>query len=238
MAEAVPQFEQLSQDQRKAFALQLLDEQIVEARKRLHFWRNLTNQPAQVDSGYISQHLVSFITHLKGGGFRGKGLDLSDGSEVKSANFLDSEDARGAVAPRWNFLIKQASEMCAYLKCKWIYLVSIDKYKEGVRVRVWRLSPKQHEDFATRFKLWAKKVGYPIFQPRDGKRRDANFQLFPPRNGSEDGYARHGGGGPAGPQKVRLPELKIMLNKPPGSVLLFHAEQQSDSKFKLIRWAV
>lgn len=238
MAGAIPEFEKLSVEQRKALALQLLDEQIVEARKRLHFWRNLTNQPAQVDSGYISQHLVSFITHLKGGGFRGKGLDLADGSEVKSANFLDSEDARGAVAPRWNFLIKQEAEMFAYLKCEWIFLVSIDKYKEGVRVRVWRLSPKLHEAFATRFQLWAKKVGSPIFRKRGGKRKDANFQLFPPRNGSEDDYARHGGGGPAGPKKVRLPELRIMLSEPPGSILLFHAEQDGGGKFKLIHWAV
>jgi hypothetical protein len=125
MAGATLEFEKLSVEERKGLALRLLDEQIVEARKRLHFWRSLTNQPAQVDSGYISQHLVSFITHLKGGGFRGKGLDLEDGSEVKSANFLDSEDARGAVAPRWNFLIKQESEMLAYLQCQWIYLVSI-----------------------------------------------------------------------------------------------------------------
>ena len=34
---------------------------------------------------------------------RGKGDDLSDGSEVKSANFLDSLDKKGATAPRWNF---------------------------------------------------------------------------------------------------------------------------------------
>ena len=100
--------------------MRLLDEQIVDARRRLHFWRNLTRQPAQGDSGYISQHLVSLIAHLEGGGFRGKGLDLSDGSEIKSANFLDSKDAKGSVAPRWNFTVKQESEMLAYLKCKWI----------------------------------------------------------------------------------------------------------------------
>jgi hypothetical protein len=164
---------------------------------------------------------VSLITHLRGGGFRGKGLDLEDGSEVKSANFL----------------VKQESEMHAYLQCKWIYLVSIDSYKAGVRVRVWRLSPSAHQVFQQRFKEWAEKVGYPIFRKRDKMRKDANFQLFPPRNGSEDDYARHGGGGPAGPRKVRLKELKILLNEPPGSVLLFHAEQEGEDKFKLILWA-
>jgi hypothetical protein len=236
---AAPQtFGKLTTEERRDLALRLLDEQIVEARKRLHFWRSLTHQPAQVDSGYISQHLVSLITHLRGQGFRGKGLDLEDGSEIKSANFLDSEDARGAVAPRWNFTVKQQSEMFAYLKCKWIYLVSIDNYESGVRVRVWRLSPKTHRPFKRRFNDWAKKVGFPIFRKRGRIRKDANFQLFPPRNGSEDDYARHGGGGPAGPKKVRFDELKVKLNKPPGSVLLFHAGQKGKGKFKLVRWAV
>lgn len=237
MAEATLEFGRLTPVQRQELALQLLDEQIVDARRRLLFWRSLTNQPAQVDSGYISQHLVSLITHLRGGGFRGKGLDLEDGSEVKSANFLDSEDARGAAAPRWNFLVKQESEMLAYLKCKWIYLVSIDRYKSGVRVRVWGLSPRDHQVFQQRFKEWADKVGHPIFRKRGKMRKDANFQLFPPRKGSEDDYARHGGGGPAGPRKVRFRELKVMLNEPPGSVLLFHAEQEGEGKLKLIRWA-
>jgi len=237
MPEAPPEFGKLTLEERKYLALRLLDEQIVDARKRLHFWRSLTNQPAQVDSGYISQHLVSLVTHLRGGGFRGKGLDLEDGSEVKSANFLDSEDARGAVAPRWNFTVKQQSEMFAYLECKWIYLVSIDKHGAAVRVRVWRLSPGEHQPFNQRFKDWAERVGFPIFRKRGKRRNDANFQLFPPRNGSADDYARHGGGGPAGPRKVRFAELKIMLEEPPGSVLLFHAEQQDGGKFRLVHWA-
>jgi len=238
MADVALEFDKLSVEERKELALRLLDELIVDARKQLHFWRSLTHQPAQVDSGYISQHLVSLVTHLKGGGFRGKGLDLSDGSEIKSANFLDSKDAKGSVAPRWNFTVKQESEMLTYLKCKWIYLVSIDKHGAGVRVRAWQMSPKNHKAFGKRFRLWAKQVGFPIFRQPGKKRKDANFQLFPPRNGSDDDYARHGGGGPAGPNKVRMAELEIMLNQPPGSVLLFHAEQEGDGKFKLIHWAI
>ena len=238
MADEALEFRKLTVEQRKELALRLLDELIVDARKQLHFWRSLTHKPAQVDSGYIGQHLVSLITHLEGGGIRGKGIDLSDGSEIKSANFLDSKDAKCSVVPRWSFTVKQESEMFSCLKCKWIYLVSTDNFGAGVRVRAWRMSPKVHGAFAKRFRLWAKKVGFPIFRQPGKKRKDANFQLFPPRNGSADDSARHGGGGPAGPNKVRMPELKIMLNEPPGSDLLFHAEQEGESKFKLIHWTI
>ena len=103
MADAALEFGKLTVEERKELALRLLDELIVDARKRLHFWRSLTHRPTQVDSGYISQHLVSLIAHIEGGGFRGKGKDLSDGSEIKSANFLDSEDAKGSVRASLEF---------------------------------------------------------------------------------------------------------------------------------------
>ena len=76
-------------------ALLLLQEQVIDQREKLHYWRDVTSQPAQIDTGYISQHIASLITGVPGGGMRGKGDDLADGSEVKSANFLDSLDKKG-----------------------------------------------------------------------------------------------------------------------------------------------
>ena len=67
-----------------------IQEQILDQRDKLRFWRNVTKQAAQIDTGYIAQHLISLITSIPGGGMRGKGDDLADGSEVKSANFIDS----------------------------------------------------------------------------------------------------------------------------------------------------
>lgn len=80
-------------DERIDLARELIREQIADQRIKLHRWRNLTKQPAQIDTGYIGQHLVSLVSGIEGGGFRGKGNDLIDGSEVKSADFLDSLDA-------------------------------------------------------------------------------------------------------------------------------------------------
>lgn len=107
-------------DERIDLARELIREQIADQRIKLHRWRNLTKQPAQIDTGYIGQHLVSLVSGIEGGGFRGKGNDLIDGSEVKSADFLDSLDARGAVAPRWNFT--------STTKGKWRVFYFIQRY--------------------------------------------------------------------------------------------------------------
>lgn len=93
----------LTTDERKLLAKNLLQEQVVEQRILLNHWSTITAQSSQIDTGYIAQHLVSLQTQIPGQGMRGKGDDLSDGSEVKSANFLDSLDKKGAKLPRWNF---------------------------------------------------------------------------------------------------------------------------------------
>ncbi len=84
MPHALPELDALSEVERGVLALQLLQEQVVEQRRKLQHWRLITIQPAQIDTGYVGQHLVSLITGIKGGGMRGKGDDLFDGSEVKS----------------------------------------------------------------------------------------------------------------------------------------------------------
>ncbi len=119
---------------RRKLARELLDELLIGARVRLHKWRALTNQSAQIDTGYVAQHLVSIMTGVPGSGFRGKGDDLADHSEVKSANFLDSFDARGAVNPRWDFTVKQESELDIYLNAPNLYLAAIDLPPEQAEV--------------------------------------------------------------------------------------------------------
>lgn len=208
-------------DERLELAVKLLQEQVIDQRERLHFWRDLTNQSAQIDTGYVSQHLVSIITKIPGGGMRGKGDDLSDGSEVKSANFLDSLDKRGAIAPRWNFSSNDVETMESYLKVPAIYLVSLDLNANGkFRARVWKLDPRNHTKFNRRYKEWMKKLGKPKL--KDPKRPGANFQLFPPRNKTNDNYARHGNGKENG-----FEPIQILLEGTTGSELIFKAEENN-----------
>lgn len=94
----------LSKEQRMQLAKSLIEEQVVKQRNLLAHWSTITAQSSMIDTGYIAQHLVSLQTQIAGQGMRGKGDDLCDGSEVKSANFLDSLDKNGATAPRWNFM--------------------------------------------------------------------------------------------------------------------------------------
>ena len=205
-------------EERTKLACELIKEQIVDQRIKLHKWRELTFQPAQIDTGYIGQHLVSLISGIPGGGFRGKGDDLEDGSEVKSANFLDSEDAKGSVAPRWNFQCNDEEGMESFLSYPSIFLVSVDlSTQNNQRFRIWKVNPREHVNLNKRYHEWMEVLGRPKLQSAD--RPGVNFQLFPPRLKSDDSYARHGNGRSNG-----FPKIKIELDNIDGSIKIFHAE--------------
>jgi hypothetical protein len=320
VSRTLPQLNKLSLQESRDLAIRLVDEQLVKARERLHYWRAITNQPAQIDTGYVAQHLVSIVTGIRGGGMRGKGDDLVDGSEVKSANFLDAFDARGAVAPRWNFTIKQESDLRIYLDAPRVFLASIDlapqqakklleidarcldqilaetntppslhrhfartfrgpqffftakaaqrlerllnrwstlvvglnaREKAGqmfgaaeamlrqsaeerlsvtncCRIRVWELTPAQHDVFSKRFEEWVIAKAIPKFQrlSQGGKRQDANFQLFPPHFGTDETYARHGSG-----RANELAPLRIELESTVGSRRIMKIERDQEGRY-------
>lgn len=210
--------ERLTIDQQKGLISKLLNEQVIIQRESLQYFRELTFQPAQIDTGYISQHLVSLISKIPGGGFRGKGDDLADGSEVKSANFLDSMDANGAIAPRWNFTCNDILQMKAFLTYPSIYLVSMDiNNRNNFRFRVWKIDPRTHTILNTRYKEWMDKLGYPKLNGSD--RKAVNFQLFPPRYKTNENYARHGNGRSNG-----FDQLNIPLQGIEGAEIILHCE--------------
>jgi len=229
MVEAHPGLGKLDVNQRGALALKLLQEQVVDQRKKLHYWRSVTKQPAQIDTGYVAQHLVSLVTGLEGGGMRGKGEDLVDNSEVKSANFLDALDRRGAIAPRWNFMSNDMKSMEDLLKRPAIYLVSLDLSPDSrFRARVWCLFPDKHTAFRDRYIEWMEKLGKPKLQ--DPARPYSNFQLFPPRLETLDDFARHGNG-------RHFPRLKIELETAPAASKIFHAEEDPQGQVTLLTMA-
>ncbi len=76
---------------------ELIEDFFVGSRRSLGKWARITGQSSQIDTGYIAQHLASLVLQVPGQGFKGKGLDLRDGSEVKSASIIDGRDR-----PRWN----------------------------------------------------------------------------------------------------------------------------------------
>lgn len=89
--------QQLSTEDRLRLLEDLFVDFFVTQWKVLLKWAALTGQSAQVDTGYIAQHIASILLAEPGQGFRGKGLDLLDGTEVKSAAIISGVDR-----PRWN----------------------------------------------------------------------------------------------------------------------------------------
>lgn len=208
--------------ERRDLIIRLIGEQVVDQRKKLHYWRDLNKQAAQIDTGYIAQHLVSLVTGIHGSSMRGKGDDLDDGSEVKAANFLDSLDKRGAIAPRWNFSSNNLITMKSFLKVPSIYLVSVDLNQQDLfRARIWKLDPRKHTVFNKRYKEWMIKLGIPKLN--DPKRPGVNFQLFPPRSKTDENFARHGNGKENGflPIKIKLENIK-------GSTKILHVEDTGE----------
>jgi hypothetical protein len=217
----------LTKKERKALIIRLMKEQLVAQRGLLHYWRELTNQAAQIDTGYVAQHLVSLVTSIKGSHMRGKGDDLQDGSEVKSANFLDSLDTKGAIAPRWNFSSNSETQMLSFLKVPFIYLVSLDSTEaDHIRIRIWKLNPREHMDFNRRYKKWMRIKGYPKL--KNASRPAINFQLFPPRNKTLDDFARHGNGREDG-----FAPLQIKLEGVEGCTKILHLEADSAGELQV-----
>lgn len=209
----------LTKDERKLLAKNLLQEQVVEQRMLLNHWSTITAQSSQIDTGYIAQHLVSLQTQIPGQGMRGKGDDLSDGSEVKSANFLDSLDKKGATAPRWNFTAITRDIMERFLTYPAVYLLSMDlNTKNSFRTRIWKVDVTQHTILRERYIEWMNVLGYPKFNSNSEK--SVNFQLFPPNNKTSETFARHGNGRSNG-----FPKLEIELENTRGSELIFQADE-------------
>lgn len=88
---------QLSPQDRLRLLEDLFVDFFVEQWRVLLKWAALTGQSSQVDTGYIAQHIASILLAEPGQGFKGKGLDLLDGTEVKSAAIISGVDR-----PRWN----------------------------------------------------------------------------------------------------------------------------------------
>ena len=211
--------ETLDEKDRIQLIVDLLQKQVIDQRHQLNYYKVITGQPAQIDTGYIGQHLISLITKIRGGGFRGKGLDLADGSEVKSANFLDSLDKKGAVAPRWNFQANDLESVESFLQYPAIYLVSIDLTPDNrTRIRAWKVDVQKHHELKERYLEWVEVLAKPkLFNPN---RPGVNFQLFPPRTRTNENFARHGNGRSNGFSK-----LEIQLENHEASRLIFHAEE-------------
>jgi hypothetical protein len=161
---------------REILAKKFIEEVILPQWKQLSSWNNVTNQSAQVDFGYLSQHLVSIVSGISGNKRRGKGEDLADGSEVKAASCVDAEDT-----PRWNN-VNCGAKTVESIQSKlhsfpYLFFVLLDTTERGgkiLRCRIWAVRPSEDPDFMHVMCEWAKKA-------ESGEIKSTNLQLHPPR---------------------------------------------------------
>lgn len=170
----------LSFGNKEILAKKFIEEVILPQWKQLSSWNKLTLQTAQLDFGYLSQHLVSLISGIEGNGQRGKGDDLSDGSEVKSASCVDAVDT-----PRWNNVncgAKTVGQLTVkFESMPYLFFVLLDTTERGgdiLRCRVWCVRPSDDKNFMEVLIKWAQE------NDEKAERRETlktNLQLHPPR---------------------------------------------------------
>lgn len=155
----------------------------------LQKWAALTGQSAQVDTGYIAQFVASIVLGEPGQGFRGKGDDLADGSEVKGAANISGVDR-----PRWNHNLgtpsddddrREAGDTTRseeYLSSPHLFYLLVDRLvgdsqsPSPIRVRGWCLDAS--EDLA-----WRNLFGAFVSQRTP---KQYNLQLHPPVGYDDD----------------------------------------------------
>jgi len=152
-------------EERVEYTHLLFDELFVDTWNQLVKWTEVTGQTPQPDSGYIAQHLISLLSGVEGSGMRGKGDDLADGSEVKTASAISGVDV-----PRWNHSVSSEEKLEEWFNLPNVFYVLIDWTGNNLmRVRVWRVQPPDDENYRTLLQDWF-----------DMDYSSSNFQLHPP----------------------------------------------------------
>ncbi|MEU0742699.1 MamI family restriction endonuclease [Streptomyces sp. NPDC006134] len=175
----------LTYEKRKALLEELFIDFFANQHLTLQKWAALTGQTAQVDTGYIAQFVASIVLQTPGQGFRGKGDDLVDGSEVKSAANISGVDR-----PRWNHNLGTLADdevqrkkgrdetWKKFLQAPYLFYVLVDRVvgahspesEVPIRIRGWCVDAQADDGWRA---LILKFV-----ESRSG--RTYNFQLHPP----------------------------------------------------------
>lgn len=180
----------LNAEQRRFLISLLIKDFFSDQRRTLLKWASLTGQSAQIDTGYVSQYMASVCLGVPGQGFKGKGLDLVDGSEVKSAAILGGVDR-----PRWNHNLGTLAQDAtrarkgleptwkAYLDAPGFFYVLFDRVVSAeqmglgvLRVRGWYVDAQADANWRDLFERY-------IASRTPGK---YNLQLHPPVGYNDD----------------------------------------------------
>ena len=168
--------DEMSAGERKEALKAFLKDMYHGRQKELYKWSRVTSQTPFVETKWLGQNIVSFITGVPGTLTAARGKDLSDGSEIKSCSRVGQMSRCGKcgtpVAPfhdacpkcgnrdidrktdsHWIFNVSSEPKKRKLLETNKIYLVLIDNEDAGsdptklARFRVWELRPKENALF-------------------------------------------------------------------------------------------
>lgn len=158
---------------RQRLGRKFLEEVVFGQMRQLQTWKTVTQQTSQFDSGYLAQQLTSILTGIPGTGMRGRGDDLSDGSEVKAANTVQATDT-----PRWNHSLDRKpkrtkiNELLARPSVFYVLFDTKERDEDApFRCRIWRVNPSTDKGYQKLVKNWAANRGKSTY----------NMQIQPPR---------------------------------------------------------
>lgn len=174
---------------------------ILNPKKTLKKWSEVTRQTPSFKLGYLGQHMASLITGVKGSGSGARGDDLCDGTEVKSCNKIDQldkcKDCGGRVLrydttcpqcgsekinrkndSKWLFSIRSEHELEQYKNLDRILLLLMDypgfecNNFNDIRISAYEIYPKD-----PRCKVFNELIDnhyYNIYKPKIEKKGKAN----------------------------------------------------------------
>ena len=142
-----------------------------------------TKQPTPEDSRAWSQILISVLTGIPGRARR-KGSDLSDGSDVKSANAWFSIDRvrfNGVTKAGTHSLLAGSIDYLDHLPYLFFVLWDTNPSNDAKRARVWVVRPRVDTLFRKVVEKWCRGAS-------TGEIVSNNFQLHPPVNSNCDTF--------------------------------------------------
>lgn len=152
--------------------IQFLEEVIIEPKKIMRKWAEITRQTPAFKIGYVGQHLASLITGVQGSASGARGDDLNDGTEVKTCNKLDQVDKCKSCGARvmriekvcgecesdqidrrddskWLFSVRNDQELEEYCQLKRLFLLLFDypEFDRGnydnIRITAFEIYPRE-----------------------------------------------------------------------------------------------
>lgn len=149
---------------------ELISDLILDIRKNNQKWSKITKQTPALQIGYVAQHLSSLLTGYEGTRSGARGLDISDGTEVRSCNRVDQVDTCESCGEK----VMRSETICSSCGSNKIKRNNDSKWLFTIR------SEKELEDLLNTERVLLLLFDYPNFDDYDFNTiRIRAFEIYP-----------------------------------------------------------